>query len=225
MAGAGWACTPPGTHPACGGMPPYAQPASPLHYQQPPRPNPMSHHPQQQQYHPHPQYPVPGGGMMMAPPPRGHVAPPATGLSWLAPLPPHAHSAAAAAAATGTPAAAAAAFSWLMPGKNPTSALYEYTQAKQRGLPAEQRAAWQVRFEPENGTNFQGSVTVRSGGHEATATAPDLKTAKMRAAGQLMRLLCPEYAQLCQSTAMPPATAAAPALSAPAEEPEEGEII
>ena len=113
-----------------------------------------------------------------------------------------------------------------MPGKNPISALYEYTQARQRGLPAEQRAAWQVRFEPENGTAFQGSTTARSGGYEATAAAPDLKTAKTRAAGQLMRLLCPEYAQLCQgaSTASAPA-AAKPACTEVVEELEEGEII
>ena len=105
-------------------------------------------------------------------------------------------------------AAAAAAASWLMPGKNPVSALYEYAQARR----------WQVSFSPVNGATFNGSSTVHSGGHEATAAAQDLKTAKMRAAGKLMRLLCPDYAQLCQA-------ATAPAVEEPDEEPEEGEII
>ena len=152
-----------------------------------------------------------------------------------------------AAAAPGPPRpGGGVAATWLELGKNPVSALHDFCQAKQRLAPPEQRAAWQPRYEV--GWAETATCTARAADAAARATAADAKTAKTRAAGQLMRLLCPEYAMMCP-TAPPCATVAAAAAAAPApppspratpaateaaappaankepEEPEEGEVL
>ena len=111
------------------------------------------------------------------------------------------------------PRPGAAAATWLDLGKNPVSALHEYCQARQRLAPPEQRAAWQPRYEASWAE--VATCTARAADAAARATAPDAKTAKTRAAGQLMRLLCPEYAMMCPTA--PPgdvATGTAPPLRA-----------
>ena len=164
------------------------------------------------------------------------------------PIPPFAGAAPSpAAAALGPPRpGSGAAATWLELGRNPVSALHDFCQTKRRLAPPEHSAAWQPRYEvvwAETAT-----CTARAADAAAHATAADAKTAKTRAAGQLMRLLCPEYAMMCP-TAPPCTTAAAAAAAAPApppspratpapteaaappaankepEEPEEGELL
>ena len=126
------------------------------------------------------------------------------------------------------------AASWLEPGKSPISALHEFCQARQRLLPPEQRHAWQPKFEASWAES--ATCTARAGEAVARAVAPDAKAARTRAAGQLMRLLCPEYDRMCPAApptatdggaaALPPPAKAPPRPrpTVPEEEREEGEL-
>ena len=190
-------------------------------------------------------------GYIAGPRGAGPAPPPHAALSLLpatrCPMPPFACAAPPpATAASGPPRpGGGAAATWLELGRNPVSALHDFCQAKQWLAPPEQRAAWQPRYEV--GWAESATCTARAADAAARATAADAKTAKTRAAGQLMRLLCPEYAMMCPSA--PPCTTAAAAAAAPApppspratpaateataspaankepEEPEEGELL
>ena len=158
-------------------------------------------------------------GYIAGPRGTGPAPPPHAALSLLpatrCPMPPFACAAPSpAAAASGPPRpGGGAAATWLELGRNPVSALHDFCQAKQWLAPPEQRAAWQPRYEV--GWAESATCTARAADAAARVTAPDAKTAKTRAAGQLMRLLCPEYAMMCPTA--PPgdvATGTAPPLRA-----------
>jgi hypothetical protein len=85
--------------------------------------------------------------------------------------------------------------SWLTPGKNPTSALIEFTQHQKH------RAGGSVDWSPTftfserllDDATPMCVCTAQAGGRSATAEAVDKKTAKFLASEKLLLVICPEY--------------------------------